>query len=319
MNTEDNSKTIYNQILPPRTVFNLKSDTVNWTLENEKNNSDSYLARFKNYDQVNNVITIIIDFYYCSLKGYTSYFQASLFQKSLMGYLEKSAKLASSNKSTSSISSSQPKPLSEMFKPAAGSWECKGCYTRNNASAKNCVACQAPSPSAAAAVTAPAARPTIQTVSKNLFDQFKPAAGLGFVCNFVKLCYANTFFNIHTIIITGSWECKDCYTRNDAGVSKCIACEALAPGLPATQQPTPSVTTSAASKPLSELFKPAAGSWECKQCYVVNSQSNQYCAACDKPKDPSMPPKPKTSGGFLINSQAPDTKPTFSFGIPQVD
>ncbi|OXU29741.1 hypothetical protein TSAR_012326 [Trichomalopsis sarcophagae] len=267
MNTEDNSKTIYNQIVPPRTVFNLKSDTVNWTIENEKNKPDSYLARFKNYDQ------------------------ASLFQKSLMGYLEKSAKLASSNKSTSSSSSSQQKPLSEMFKPAAGSWECKGCYMRNSASAKSCVACQAPSPSTDAAVAAPAARPTIQTVSKNLFDQFKPAAG--------------------------SWECKDCYTRNDAGVTKCVACQAAAPGQPATEIPAPAVTTSTTSKPLSELFKPAAGSWECKQCYVVNSQSNQYCAACDKAKDPSMPPKPKTTGGFLINSQAPDTKPTFSFGIPQ--
>lgn len=65
------------------------------------------------------------------------------------------------------------------------------------------------------------------------------------------------------------------------------------------------------------MFKPAAGSWECTGCYTRNSQRNQYCVSCDTPKDPSMPPKPKASGGFLINSQAPDVKGTFSFGIPQ--
>lgn len=55
MNTEDNTKTLYNQVIPATTVFNLKADTVNWMMGNEKNSYDSYLARFKSQDQVRSI------------------------------------------------------------------------------------------------------------------------------------------------------------------------------------------------------------------------------------------------------------------------
>ena len=200
----------------------------------------------------------------------------------------------------------------EKFKPSAGTWECKDCYTRNDAGNAVCVSCTAPAP----VITAPAKTP--QSVSKNLFQQFKPPTGDA--KKLLNRIMIRLLTNV--IIIIGSWECKDCYTRNNPGVTNCVACKAAAPGL-TTGQPvatsTPAATSSSTpAKPLSEMSKPPTGSWECKQCYVTNTQSNVYCATCDTPKDPSMPPKPKTTGGFLINSQTPDAKTTFTFGMPQV-
>lgn len=142
---------------------------------------------------------------------------------------------------------------------------------------------------------------------KSLAEMFKPAAG--------------------------SWECGSCYTRNDATKSKCLACESPSPN---ATQPALAKATSVSSKPsssdespittnqttvssdkvpLSQLFKPKTGSWECKGCYIVNTASNDYCAACDSPKDPSMPAKPKTSGFNIASSSA--SASSFTFGIPK--
>ncbi|CAG2108528.1 unnamed protein product [Medioppia subpectinata] len=43
------------------------------------------------------------------------------------------------------------------------------------------------------------------------------------------------------------------------------------------------------TKPLSELFKPAANSWQCDVCYVNNNGSVDICAACETPKPGSAP------------------------------
>ncbi|XP_076685558.1 E3 SUMO-protein ligase RanBP2 [Andrena cerasifolii] len=116
---------------------------------------------------------------------------------------------------------------------------------------------------------------------------------------------------------TGSWECNACYTRNAASDGKCIACQTLRPSAPntvsavSTSAPTPSNQV-----PLSQMFKPPAGSWKCDACYIVNTAGNSYCVACDTPKDPSMPPKPKTDG-FQIGTSNSGATPTFTFGIPQ--
>ncbi|XP_014235888.1 ranBP2-like and GRIP domain-containing protein 3 [Trichogramma pretiosum] len=178
----------------------------------------------------------------------------------------------------------QKKPLSEMFKPAAGSWECQACYTVNPSNKTNCLACQTASSKQASSATAPAAS-NKPPVKNSLFEQFKPAQG--------------------------SWECNDCYTRNNAGTSACAACNAPAPGVTPTTNSAPSAQSS-----LSAMFKPPADSWECKACYTRNVGSNQYCVACDAPSDPKLPPKPKPAGGFMISGSS-DAKPSsFSFGMP---
>ncbi|CAB0030427.1 unnamed protein product [Trichogramma brassicae] len=68
----------------------------------------------------------------------------------------------------------QKKPLSEMFKPAAGSWECQACYTVNPSDKTNCLACQTASSKQTSSATAPAAS-NKPPVKNSLFEQFKPA------------------------------------------------------------------------------------------------------------------------------------------------
>ncbi|XP_014610617.1 PREDICTED: E3 SUMO-protein ligase RanBP2-like [Polistes canadensis] len=115
----------------------------------------------------------------------------------------------------------------------------------------------------------------------------------------------------------GSWECNACYTRNDGKQSKCLACGESSP-LATTNAPTGTVESTAYTQqvPLSQLFKKPSGSWECKACYITNLETHNYCVACDSPKDPSMPPKPKTSG-FNVGSISSESISTFTFGIPQ--
>lgn len=51
-----------------------------------------------------------------------------------------------------------------------------------------------------------------------------------------------------------------------------------------------------------DKFKPAKGSWECKNCYVVNEGKTSFCVACETPKSGTTPKKTEESG------------PVFSFG-----
>lgn len=119
---------------------------------------------------------------------------------------------------------------------------------------------------------------------------------------------------------TGSWECSGCYTRNNATDLKCVACEAPSPTLTASHKSGSAVANKPIDSdkpPLSELFKTPAGSWSCPDCCVVNSSTNVYCVACDKPKDPSQSPKPQQTSIFQLSSSAMPPMTTFSFGIPK--
>lgn len=116
----------------------------------------------------------------------------------------------------------------------------------------------------------------------------------------------------------GSWDCDGCYTRNIAGATKCVACMSPAPQTAATTVAPPTVTTVTTQpakidnkKPLSELFKPAAGSWECPDCYTRNNSTATACIACCRPADNAAPvSKPEVKGIDL------STTKTFSFGLP---
>lgn len=148
---------------------------------------------------------------------------------------------------TTTTTDATQKPLSELFKPAPGSWECQDCYTRNDKSSDACKACQGPSPTA-----------TCKPVTQPAPSKNKPVFSFGI----------------------------------------------------------PQVNATPASQSAYEKSKPAVGSWECKQCYVINAQSKQYCDACDGPKDDTIPPKPKVG---VIFSTLSDSKQTFTFGIPQTN
>lgn len=51
-----------------------------------------------------------------------------------------------------------------------------------------------------------------------------------------------------------------------------------------------------------DKFKPSKGSWECKNCYIINEGKTVFCIACETPKSGTTSKKPEESG------------PVFSFG-----
>nr|CAD7443293.1 unnamed protein product [Timema bartmani] len=80
------------------------------------------------------------------------------------------------------------------------------------------------------------------------------------------------------------WVCSSCQFTNCANQDSCTSCIAANPSKSVGVSKVPIDT-----RPLSELFKPKSGSWECKQCYVRNSDdSAATCIACSSP-NPNAP------------------------------
>lgn len=105
------------------------------------------------------------------------------------------------------------------FQPKAGSWECKSCYIRNDADQKKCVSCETPKEGESPVkdtsnkgvnldtgglkfsfgIPTTNQTPPQQKPTSNWGDAFKPKEG--------------------------SWECKECYTRNNPDVLYCVSCD----------------------------------------------------------------------------------------------
>ncbi|KAJ8030386.1 E3 SUMO-protein ligase RanBP2 [Holothuria leucospilota] len=100
----------------------------------------------------------------------------------------------------------------------------------------------------------------------SLADQFKPTAG--------------------------SWDCDTCMVNNPADKNQCLACSTAKPG--ATSQP--SKGSSETQPSLSEMFKPASGSWVCNSCMISNPADKVQCIACSTPKPGSSQPLQGSSG-----------------------
>ena len=101
----------------------------------------------------------------------------------------------------------------------------------------------------------------------------------------------------------GSWECKTCLIRNDGTADLCAACETPKPGSKTASCETPKPGSKTVPKgstaanfsfgvpksntsnvPLSDLFKPKQGSWECNACYTRNEGDKFTCVSCTIPK-----------------------------------
>ncbi|GLG99976.1 E3 SUMO-protein ligase RanBP2 [Gryllus bimaculatus] len=224
--------------------------------------------------------------------------------------------------------------LSEMFKPPSGSWECSGCYTRNNANTEQCVCCQGKksSKSPPSTITRPQ-----EGDKMKLSEMFKPPSG-SWECT---SCYTRNDANLEHCVCCrenrptrsppkqqsepfkpkqGAWECKNCFSRNEETDRRCSSCASEKPSATPTKQNGPS-----GLKPLSELFKPSLDSWECGVCLIRNANSSVECAACSTPKpgcekvakDKNKTEEPifGTTFGFSSSSQSTG----FTFGIPKSD
>lgn len=123
----------------------------------------------------------------------------------------------------------------------------------------------------------------------------------------------------------GSWECKICYIVNEGKINRCVACDSPKAGSsPQKVEPTFSfsvkntpdtskteVTITPVTGGWGGQFKPAAGSWECKMCYVTNSGDKSKCVSCETPKEGVG-----AASGGLKGISLDTGGQTFSFGIP---
>lgn len=126
----------------------------------------------------------------------------------------------------------------------------------------------------------------------------------------------------------GSWECQSCLVRNEPNVEICTACSNTRHlggskpeskgvpksemnfkfGIPNQSTAEPVSSTTATVKPTwGDKFKPPAGTWECKTCYVRNNSNVETCCSCNSSKEPNVVSKP-------MAAIWPSTK--FNFGIP---
>ncbi|KAK3932811.1 E3 SUMO-protein ligase RanBP2 [Frankliniella fusca] len=127
--------------------------------------------------------------------------------KDIVEKLQKEVSNTPQGNPTAGTASTNAKPLSEVFKPKQGSWECSGCFTRNDAEQTKCPCCSQPKPVIDVNTSSSVSSNTPTTTKDKqpaLSELFKPKEG--------------------------SWVCKDCYTRCDADNFACLACEAPKPG-----------------------------------------------------------------------------------------
>ncbi|CAG9821784.1 unnamed protein product [Phaedon cochleariae] len=134
----------------------------------------------------------------------------------------------------------------------------------------------------------------------------------------------------------GSWECKNCYIVNEGKTNQCVACDTpksgtsgnktgesgpgFSFGMKTPEAKPPSAGFLFGQKPATNswgnAFKPAEGSWECKECYTRNAADKNKCISCEAPKEGTaeVSEKPTLKG---INLDTPGLK--FTFGMPAVD
>ncbi|KAL8618871.1 hypothetical protein ACOMHN_000878 [Nucella lapillus] len=273
--------------------------------------------------------------------------------------------------------------LAELFKPAAGSWECPGCCLSNAGDAAQCPACQTPQPGAPVPNTSTPAPDDSPFSSAAPFGTFS-GLKLGVEASGQKSVFGGSggagagasgggFKFVSTPPVAeqtgkqpslaelfkpaaGSWECPGCCLSNAGDAALCPACQTPQPGAPAPNTPapddspfssaapsgtfgglklgaepsgqksvfggsggagagtsgggfkfvsTPPVAEQTGKQPsLAEMFKPAAGSWECPGCCLSNAGEAAQCPACQTPQPGAPTPTP-----------APDDSP-FSSAAP---
>lgn len=171
------------------------------------------------------------------------------------------AKMSGSAAAPSVVTAAAEKPqgssgFGDQFKPKAGTWSCKACYTQNGADTLYCACCEAPKddtvPKKGAAA---AAAPTANAAPKFSFGNLAAATA------------------------------KPAETKPAA--PKAAEPKPAAPKAPAATEPP--------KAGFGDLFKPKAGSWSCKGCYTSNPAETLHCACCEEPKDDTVPKKEKAS------------------------
>ncbi|KAH8232523.1 hypothetical protein KR032_008633 [Drosophila birchii] len=178
------------------------------------------------------------------------------------------------------------KGFGDAFKPKAGSWSCKACYTSNGQDQLYCLACQEPKDD-----TVPPKQPGLDQGNALNLSTSSSASG--------KFSFG---FAPATLPASGGFifgAPKEPVKEKPAAAATTVTATASAPA---------STTTSG----FGDAFKPKAGSWSCTACYVSNSGESLYCSACETTKDDTVPKKENNTLGSGLTLPASSQ---FSFGF----
>ncbi|NXW54105.1 RBP2 ligase, partial [Eurystomus gularis] len=156
-------------------------------------------------------------------------------------------------------------------------WECKVCLVPNEATAKNCVACQNPNPGM---------RETNGTQLNDSAASFK-ASG-----NTAQDKFGSAFAKKE-----GQWDCNVCLLRNEPTASKCVACQNpnKTNTLVSDQQTSFKFGQAIAPKAQNDMgtaFSKKEGQWDCSVCLVQNEAKDVNCHSCQNPRSQSQPNVP---------------------------
>lgn len=145
---------------------------------------------------------------------FTARFKTAEMATLFLNTLEQAQKTLDDNNQVAGQQPEQPATVptvgfGDKFKPAKGSWECKNCYVVNQDDTKTkCVACETPKagqvqkqePIQKFSFSVPNTEAKSDSVLSGFGDSFKPKVG--------------------------SWECKECYVRNEPTSLYCLSCDA---------------------------------------------------------------------------------------------
>lgn len=171
----------------------------------------------------------------------------------------------------------------DIFKKAAGSWECDSCLVRNKPEASSCVACETPKPGS---------KTTSEPKAEVKVDIKLPVSQSGFGNMFKKA--------------SGSWDCDECLVTNKADNVKCAACETVRPGATVPDK-------SEATAPKFSFGIPTSATSSA-------SSGTTFSFGINKADQPETAQKLSlTLPNSTFNSQTPVPSQSFSFGIPKTE
>jgi len=194
--TDDESSKFYSHGIPLDMAFTHKNGTtvVNWTVPgNAKEPGKTWslhAATFITSQLASQFYNVVSSCQQKLAKGSSPNEIAKALEKKIQ---------TSSSENSQNATEIKPPPLSELFKPPTGSWECNSCYTRNNATNVKCIACEAPSPSTSNKNGFAVTSKPVDSGKPPLSELFKSPAG--------------------------SWTCTGCYIVNSGANAYCVACD----------------------------------------------------------------------------------------------
>ncbi|XP_026466134.1 E3 SUMO-protein ligase RanBP2-like [Ctenocephalides felis] len=190
------------------------------------------------------------------------------------------------------VAGSKQVGFGDMFKPKPNSWTCNYCYIIND-KGLYCIACNSPKDD-----TVPAKKDdTLSNKNENSSFTFGMPTNSAITASEKKNDSIKGKTNETSTFIFGNTNTPTVQPLSKTSEKK-------------NEVPVAKTETSFKQTGFGDMFKPKPNSWTCKSCYVSNDKG-LYCAACNSPKDDTVPAKKEELFGSNKTEGA-----VFSFGMP---